>query len=141
MIKDYHGNLYTQAELMKRKIKGMHINIKDTEAVTNRLERLEAVFEKTEEYKNGQARLEAFYEELKQHLPKGKHRLVMTLDDLYMELLIINEEYFYKKGYIDGKSSDGFICRLKEWLSKKLFRSIDFVQKSKTAGGLTEKNE
>lgn len=117
MIKDYNGNLYTQAELMKRRIKGININIKDTKALTERLERLEAAFENTEGYKNGQARLEAFYEEFKQHLPEDKHKLVMKLDDLYMELLIINEEYFYKKGYIDGKSFNGFLCRLKAWFS------------------------
>ncbi len=83
MIKDYNGNLYTQAELMERKINGMYINIKDTKAITSRLERLEAAFENTEGYKNGQARLEAFYEEFKQHLPEDKQILVMKLDDLY----------------------------------------------------------
>lgn len=123
MIKDSNGNIHTHDEFKEKKIEEIQVNVNDTKSLTKRLEDLEVALVKTKACKEGHARLEVFYKEIKQYLPEEKHKLIMKLDDLYMELLIVNEEYFYKHGYYDGRNFNGFVSRVKAWLSNKLFRA------------------
>ena len=123
MIKDSNGNIHTHDEFVEKRIEEIQVNVNDTKSLTKRLEDLEVTFVKTKACKEGYARLEVLYKEIKQHLPEGKHNLIMKLDDLYMELLIVNEEYFYKHGYYDGRNINRFVSRVKAWLSNKLFRA------------------
>lgn len=119
MVKDNNGNIYTYAEMLDKRINELQINIKDTKTLAKRIDDLVVVFLNTKECKQAQCRLEEFYEKIKRHLPEDTHKIMMDLDDFYTEILIMYKEYFYKRGYYDGRNSKGLIQRLKEWFSKR----------------------
>jgi hypothetical protein len=123
MIKDTNGVIYTHDEFLEKRMKEIQVNINYIKALAKRLDSLEVAIEKTNAYKQSRARLDIFYKEINQHLPEEKHNLTMKLDDLFIEVVILYEEYFYKHGYYDGRKFKGPITKAKEWFSKHQFQT------------------
>ncbi|TYQ14593.1 UNVERIFIED_CONTAM: hypothetical protein Cloal_0944 [Acetivibrio alkalicellulosi] len=92
------------------------INIKDTLDYTKRLDTLAEKLEKTKESIEINRKYTEQYNLLEKALPKDKLDLIRQLDDTYMELLILHEEFFYKSGHMDRPEFNGLFNKIKNWL-------------------------
>jgi hypothetical protein len=96
-------------------VKDMQNNLL-TDFVWKRLDELILNFHKTRDYELTFVRLDMCYSSLRESLQECDLRLVIDLDDCILEILTVFEEYFYIKGYRDGKRSIGIFRRFLAWV-------------------------
>jgi hypothetical protein len=119
MIKDKQSNFNVKEESLNKNFKGVHVNIKSTEAIIERLDELILKMEEDDECKFAYTRLESCFDSIKKRLPKEDLKLVTDIDDCFTEILIVLERYFYVKGYNDGARSKGVLKRILAGMKKK----------------------
>lgn len=112
MVKNKNGDVYTYTEVMDKSINEINIDIKDTEAMSKKLDKLVLKLEATKECRHTYKKLDGLYEAVGGFLPEDKKKLIFDIDDCFTEILIMYEEYFYKNGYKDGQRSKGLFKRL-----------------------------
>ncbi|NLI59365.1 MAG: hypothetical protein GX387_12800 [Clostridium sp.] len=101
---------------MNKNIESACVDIKDPNSYTKRLDYLAEKLEKTKECREINRRYSKLYKSLENIIPKEKQDLIRQLDDTYMELLILHEDFFYKNGYLDKPEFKGVFRRIKNWL-------------------------
>lgn len=112
MVKNKNGDVYTYSEVMDKSINETNIDIKNTESLSKKLDKLVLKLEDTKENKYANKKLDSLYEAVGAFLPEDKKKLTFDIDDCFTEILIMYEEYFYKNGYKDGQRSKGLFKRL-----------------------------
>lgn len=100
MVIDSNGNILTDFELNRMRIKDVRIMVNETKALSEEFNKLIVSIEHTEEYVNLDKNFMNYMNELKSSLPEEKHTLLMKLNDCYTEILMLYKEYFFKCGYI-----------------------------------------
>jgi len=111
-----YGTKLLSCKYISNSISGVHIDVKNTQELISRLDKLVIKLENTEESKKIYRRYNALLEEIKKNLPEDKQDLTRRLDDVNVELLILYEEFFYKKGHYDRPEFKSFFRKLKMWL-------------------------
>jgi thiamine kinase-like enzyme len=101
---------------MNKNIENTCVDIKDPHSYTKRLDYLAEKLEKTKECREINRRYSKLYKSLENIIPKEKQDLIRQLDDTYMELLILHEDFFYKNGHLDKPEFKGVFRRIKNWL-------------------------
>ncbi|MDQ2086506.1 hypothetical protein RBH29_08705 [Herbivorax sp. ANBcel31] len=101
---------------MGKNIENTCVDIENNTDYTKRLDALAVKLDKTKECKEINSRYNELYKSLENAVPKEKQELIRQLDDTYMELLIIHEDFFYKNGHLDRPEFKGFFKKLKNWL-------------------------
>lgn len=101
---------------MNKSIENIYIDIKDSNSYVKRLDDLAVKLEKTRECREINKRYSKLYNSLENIIPKEKQDLIRQLDDTYMELLILHEDFFYRNGHLDKPEFKGFFKKIKNWL-------------------------
>lgn len=112
MVKNKNGEVNTHSEVMDKSMNEINIDIKDTESLSKKLDKLVLKLEATKKCKHAYKKLDNLYEAVGAFLPEDKKKLTFDIDDCFTEILIIYEEYFYKNGYKDGQRAKGLFTRL-----------------------------
>lgn len=121
-MKEVRGIL-TDAEYNNLKKYSLNVSEPKTNYLMRYLDDLVVELESTEEHKKIIENTNAYIEEIKSNLPDHKKGLAMKLDDSYTELLVLYEEYFYKKGFIDGGRQKTFFGKF-IGLFERFFKSF-----------------
>jgi hypothetical protein len=112
MISNNKGDIYTNVELLNKRIDQINANVKTTQELAKRMDLLEISLARTEEGRRIHQKMDVLYKEISQFLPHEMRGLKVKMDDCCTELLDMYAEYFYKNGYYDGRESDSMLnCR------------------------------
>lgn len=103
MFRDVNGNIYTEAEIMEKRIDEVSININDSNDLAERMDELILDIENTDVCRREYNALRVYMEEINAYLPEGRKNLVVKLDDCFTNILVLFEEFFYKNGYYDNQ--------------------------------------
>lgn len=101
---------------MNKNFENTCIDIKDSKSYAKRLDDLAEKLEKSKECREINRRYSKLYNSLENIIPKEKQDLIRQLDDTYMELLILHEDFFYRNGHLDKPEFQGFFRKIKNWL-------------------------
>lgn len=115
-INFYKFILREQGDIMNKNFENTCIDIKDSKSYAKRLDDLAEKLEKSKECREINRRYSKLYNSLENIIPKEKQDLIRQLDDTYMELLILHEDFFYRNGHLDKPEFQGFFRKIKNWL-------------------------
>ncbi|OGO82407.1 MAG: hypothetical protein A2Y21_07730 [Clostridiales bacterium GWC2_40_7] len=104
MVKDNLGNLYTDYELLKKRINEVNLDVKATEELMDKLNSFSNEISNTHEYKFFKRQLLKYYRTIKDHLPEDNQNVVDNMDNCFDKILTAYKEYFYIEGYKEGKT-------------------------------------
>lgn len=116
MVKDNKGNVFTDTEMGKQVIEDFKVDVKNSQCLMERLDKLILSLEETKECKYAYNKLDKCYEAIKQYLPDDlKNKMINNIDDTITELFILYGEHFYKQGYNDGKKHVSMFNKFLSW--------------------------
>jgi hypothetical protein len=92
--------------------------MKDTIVLNRRLDELVESLESTEQFSRAYKKMDGYIKEIKYNLPENKKCLALKVDDSFIDVLILFEEYFYKQGYSDGIRQKGIFKKIIKWFVK-----------------------
>lgn len=79
MVKNKNGDVYTHSEVMDKSINEINIDVKDTEALSKKLDKLVLKLEATKECKHTYKKLDGLYEAVGAFLPEDKKKLTFDI--------------------------------------------------------------
>jgi hypothetical protein len=123
MVVDKLGNVLTDNEFLGMKINEGQVDIRNTEAVSKRIDTLILKLEQSKECRLAYRKLNEYLRLIKERLGDNDSKIVMNLDDCFTEILIMFEEFFYVQGYKDGARSELVVKKLASCLNRHSFES------------------
>ena len=127
MIVQRYGDLY----LIRSEVVQMQDSLL-TDLILKRLDEIILNFQKTRDYELTFVKLDMCYCRVREALQEHDFSVVADLDNCIIEILTVFQEYFYTKGYRDGRRSKGIFKRLLAWVKRKTVKAIAYTSVYRT---------